>query len=497
MYCEATMSKRWVGLGLIVATLSGAGPARAQFTPGAFGPPAAPPPAAPTTPFGAPGAFNVPAPAPGQAPAGPFGAAGAFTPPPMSPGGFGPGGAFTPEHPGAFGEGMPAPDGGAPAPCIEDRPCYRNLFGKSEPGVCQPCFSIYGEFLFLWARGNKLDIPTLTAGNINDSVPGAIGQPGTQVLLGNSTYSVNSPTPAYRIGGTYWCSPGHLAIDGNVFYAQTMQVNTAFEVPGSPGSGVIARPFFNTGLNREDADPRGVANALGGNVSQGFTTRLYGGEVNLRWVVNDCGDAWYCPCFSVLAGARAIKLDDNFTMADRVSELPFGTGTTTTISDAFTTYNQFYGGQLGGMLSCRWDERMITTVTGKVAYGPDFQTVKINGGTTQTDLNGNVTGGSGFGLFSQRSNIGTYHRTGQALVPELDLNMGVDINEHIRFKVGYSLVYMIGVVRPGDQIDRSTNPQPLGPLPNVLGLGTHPTPPSFSTTNFWYQLVNVGMEFTF
>jgi hypothetical protein len=489
------MTNRWVGLGLIVATLSWAGPARAQGQPGAFAP-APPAPPAPQGPFGAPGAFGATPPSPAP-PSGPFGAPGAFLPPQTSPGGYGGGGAFVPTTPGAFSGGpVCPPEGASEVPCPDERPCYRDLFGKSERGCCEPCFSVWAEYLLLWSKGNRLAFPTLTSGNINDPVPAALGQPNTQVILGTSgyVYPVNS---AYRGGATFWFSPNCLAADLNFFYAQNSQNTFAANLTGAPNSLVIARPFFNTGFGVEDSDPRSVPGALGGSVSQQFSTRLFGGEANVRWVVNDCGAACYCPVLSFLGGFRQLKLDDTFAINDRVTQLPFTTGTTTAISDTFTTYNQFYGGQIGASLGCRWDERLFTTVTGKVAYGSDYQTIHVNGNTVVTGVNGNILAQDGIGLYAQRSNIGTYHHTTGIVVPEVDVNTSVDINEHIHFKLGYSFIYMNRIIRPGDQMDRNVNPQPLGIAPGALGSTAHPAPPLFATTDFWFQFVNIGLEFTF
>ena len=103
------------------------------------------------------------------------------------------------------------------------------------------------------------------------------------------------------------------------------------------------------------------------------------------------------------------------------------------------------------------------------------------------------------GLLAQSTNIGHHSNDKFAAVPELDLNIGYQINDHWRAFVGYSFLYASNVVRPGDQIDRRVNPNLI---PVIGGGATTPTGPSNpmvtgAHSDFWAQGANVGLEFRY
>ena len=85
-----------------------------------------------------------------------------------------------------------------------------------------------------------------------------------------------------------------------------------------------------------------------------------------------------------------------------------------------------------------------------------------------------------------------------AVVPELGINVGYQINPLWRVFVGYNFLYLSDVVRPGNQIDRVVN---TTQLPSVLGPGmlVGPARPTFvmKGTDFWAQGLSVGLEFRY
>ncbi len=79
-------------------------------------------------------------------------------------------------------------------------------------------------------------------------------------------------------------------------------------------------------------------------------------------------------------------------------------------------------------------------------------------------------------------------------MPELDVTAGWQITSHLRATVGYSLLWLTDMVRPGDQVDRTVNPNSLPPA-----LPSTPIGPTFTLrdTDFWVQGIRVGMELRF
>ena len=103
------------------------------------------------------------------------------------------------------------------------------------------------------------------------------------------------------------------------------------------------------------------------------------------------------------------------------------------------------------------------------------------------------------GLLGLSSNIGNSHKDHFSFVPEVGMNVGYQVNDNIRIFGGYNFLYWTGVMRPGDQIDRSLD---VTKIPNFPVAGTpamgqpRPTVP-FRTSDFWAQGITVGIEFRY
>jgi hypothetical protein len=94
----------------------------------------------------------------------------------------------------------------------------------------------------------------------------------------------------------------------------------------------------------------------------------------------------------------------------------------------------------------------------------------------------------------QGGNIGTYSRTQLAGIPELDVNLHFQISPLWRFNVGYSLLYLTNVVRPGNQIDPIVDSNRFPPA--LTPVSQHPIF-SYSERAVWMQGVNLGLEARF
>jgi hypothetical protein len=102
------------------------------------------------------------------------------------------------------------------------------------------------------------------------------------------------------------------------------------------------------------------------------------------------------------------------------------------------------------------------------------------------------------GLLALNSNIGRFNKDHFSFVPEIGMNVGYQINDNVRVFAGYNFLYWTGVMRPGDQIDRSLDVSRIPNFPvNAAPVSTiHPSVP-FKTTDFWATGVNVGIEFRY
>ena len=131
---------------------------------------------------------------------------------------------------------------------------------------------------------------------------------------------------------------------------------------------------------------------------------------------------------------------------------------------------------------------------GKIALGQMQQVADVNGATDVLNSDGSMAFFRG-GLYALRSNIGRQQRNELAFIPEVGLNVGVQLTRHWKLFVGYSFLWISTVARAGEQIDPEINVSqyPIrsgdGPL-----LGRARPAPKFHRTDFWAQGLNFGLE---
>ena len=215
--------------------------------------------------------------------------------------------------------------------------------------------------------------------------------------------------------------------------------------------------------------------------------RLWGAEAN--GVLN----AWRRNGLSIdlLAGFRYADLTERLTI--QTNSTDFVNQINDVTSDAFSTRNQFYGGQLGFRAGLQYG-RVSLELAGKVALGANHESVIINGSTTETGAGSANPGTFPGGVFTQQSNIGGTTRNQFAVIPEGQLRVGYQLRPNIVATVGYDIVYWNQVVRPGSQADRGINPTQS--LANVL-VGPAAPAPQFHRTDFWAQAISFGLEFRY
>jgi len=146
-------------------------------------------------------------------------------------------------------------------------------------------------------------------------------------------------------------------------------------------------------------------------------------------------------------------------------------GTHVVIRDSFGTNNDFYGGQLGTTMSYQRN-RLTLDMRTTVALGSTHQRLNIEGSQVRT-LPGQAPLNFQGGLLALDSNIGTFTRNQFSVVPEVGLNVGYQVTEHLRTFVGYNFLYWTNVIRPGDQIDREIDVKPRAALRAAGRAGRH------------------------
>jgi len=352
---------------------------------------------------------------------------------------------------------------------------------------CQPrapaCsrFWFSSEYLLWWIKNGPLPFPIVTTGNPADAVPGALGQPGTVPLFGGSGINYGGLS-GMRFGLGTWLDPDQVTgIDVSAFMLE--HGSSGYSAAGnSAGLPPLYVPFFRADLGREGgfiiSDPR---RPFLGGIAVGSGSRLWGAEANGLYNL--------LPNLDFLVGFRYLDLNENLTLDAPDLVDPVGK-IFESIHEQFGTRNQFYGGQFGlrGRLQ---RDRLSLFVVGKLAMGTNHEVVGITGSTA---LSGAAAAAFPGGIFTQPTNIGTQVHNQFTVVPQLQLQLGYDILQHVRAFVGYDILYWNQVVRPGSEIDRSVNPtQALG---GVL-VGPARPQPLFDRTDFWAQGVSFGLLFTY
>ena len=247
---------------------------------------------------------------------------------------------------------------------------------------------------------------------------------------------------------------------------------------------ILARPFFDLGLNRESALLVSHPDFLSGSVLVDATTDFQGAEVLLRKTV------WqgYCERLDFLVGYRFARLNDGLEISQfsqwTKAQGIIPPGTTKSLFDSFETNNEFNGGDLG--LSYRgrmgpWSVELL----GKVALGNISSQVRVDGSTVTTLPDGRSADFVG-GLLAQETNIGTFQKNQFSVIPEFGVTVGYNLTRQLRATAGYTFIYWNNVLRVGDQVDRS-----LSQLPPEPPTGDRPT----HRPDEGHRLLGAGSDF--
>jgi hypothetical protein len=387
------------------------------------------------------------------------------------------------------------------------------------------------DYLLFFAKSQPSSFPLLTTSAPSDQ--GQIGRASTLVLAGGQDISYN-PISGFRVGFGFFgdCDRrwGFEAL-GTVFESKgnVTSVASASSIP------TLARPFIDSS-NIRLLTSQVVANPnFGiGRVVVGTTNQTYWVEGNgiINLYRSEPGCKLACS-LDFLAGYRYLEVKEDLTInsstilnqpstTNPVFALgPFGVvtqvGTTTTpasvpfggvtinppatvvVHDSFKVTNRFNGGQVGLRGETRYG--MFTfTATGKFAFGDMNERLEIAGASGFADLtrplpNGLPNTGNAFGgLFANASNIGRYNHDEFTVIPEINLNFGINVTRGLTAFLGYNFLYINNLARPVSQLNPVVN-QATVPFSPLYGNNSLPTVPRqiFAQDEFWMMGINFGL----
>jgi hypothetical protein len=387
---------------------------------------------------------------------------------------------------------VPAEPGAGIACCNEQRPC-------GPPGR----YWASAEYLLWWTKPDRVP-PLVTTGFAPGN--GVLGLPDTVVLFGGDVdYGMR---PGVRLTAGMWLDDCQTkGVEVSTFCLSDSN-GVGFFSPGSP---ILARPFFDIATGAPGSELVAFPGLLAGGVDVDTESRLKSCEINATCNCKCCYTCDNCGCcqggrLDVLAGFRFLELKEELNITENlvvqpgvpvlgtfpnIGGAPFVGGTQIGVRDHFRTENRFYGGQVGLRGEYAFGGGLFVNATGKVAVGVMQQTVDIEGATAVVGPGGTVVAPGG--LLTQTTNIGHYERNEWATVSEVGVNVGYQVDRNFRVFVGYTLLYVTNVVRPGDVIDFTVNSTRV---PTSLLPATGPARPAFTfrDSDFWAQGFSIGAE---
>ncbi len=403
---------------------------------------------------------------------------------------------------------------------------------------CCPCgpagrFWARADYLLWWSRGAGVP-PLVTTGSPNDPVPGALGQPNTEILFGGRTYNGDA-RHQYRFQFGYWlgdCRRWAIQAD----WLDLGQSNANFSA-SSEGSPILTRPFYDVLRQLEAVEiiayPGVAEGQVDARVSNSFHSAGANLRRNLRCCFSECGscetscetktsctDALSCWRLDLIGGYRHYSLEDGVTLREQITLLEgqggHVAGTRFDVRDSFRSRNEFHGGEIG-LIAQRFRGRWSFEFLAKLAMGNNRQVVTIDGQTiihvpgqmqlahgggprgfapanSVVPANTQVTHRGGL-LALENTNIGVYERNDFALIPQFGFEVGYQLTQCSRVYMGYDLLLWWNVKRAGNHIDPRVN---TSFMPPQIAPGGEPLPEfAWRSTDFWAQGLNLGWETRF
>ncbi|HEY6563586.1 MAG TPA: BBP7 family outer membrane beta-barrel protein, partial [Pirellulaceae bacterium] len=362
---------------------------------------------------------------------------------------------------------------------------------------CTPCcmprfprgLSVHADYLFWWSDG--LSSPALVTTSPNGTArddAGVLSEPGTQVLYGGDGLNDNLLSGGLITVG-YWFCPCECTGLEVTFLSISGNDPTTFDSLGNP---ILARPFFNTQTGLEDAELIAFPDFVSGSMTVIPETHFSATDVMIRQVVSRRP----CSRLHFLGGYRFAGLDERLAFDESLltgtTNTGVPSGTRIRLTELFDTRNDFNGPQAG--LSGTFRRRRASwDLVMKLAFGSTRSETLIAGATTITTPDGTSTTNQG-GLLALPSNIGRFTDRKFAMMPEIGIRWNYQWNRRWSTSIGYSLVYLSQVARPGDQIDRNLN---LSQLPPDTLAGAARPEFQFKYSDFTAQGLSLGLELAF
>jgi hypothetical protein len=400
------------------------------------------------------------------------------------------------------------------------------LGGPGDGSRCAPRWWFDGEYLLWFAKSQPVRFPLLTTSA--PAANGLLGQPTTIELVRAQDINYGAISGFRLSGGFYGDADRRFGALVSGFYTEQKGNDQRFGTSlGSVGIPLLARPFINTNGVSSTLVVTDTAFGLGGATVSTFTS-TWGIEASGVWnLFRSAPDrsVWFSvdllagykflqnteelriESFTTLTGARVVPIfqPGPFGVPVQVgvriipSPVPVGgvvTGAPATVQvlDRIRASNRFNGGVFGVRHEARFGMWSLQT-TGKIGVGNMHQVLEFQGATNFFNPATGRTGATFGGLFVNSTNIGKWNHDEFAIIPELTVNLGVNLTRSITMFVGYNFMYIDNVARPGAQVNPVVDSTTVPFSPTFGASGSPPgTRVLFVQEDFWLQGVNFGMS---
>ncbi len=354
------------------------------------------------------------------------------------------------------------------------------------------CFYYDIELLYMYFRTMPIAAPLLTVGPIGSAARPGVDD-GTRVLFGDKNVD-HGPHATLRQTIGFW-GPGRChGFEAIAFLTEQRAEVDRFDGPIT-GRNTLARPNINVLTGVPDSILISSPPNFGGSAGVYTNSRAGGAEMNFlrSWAYYDKFK------FNTLAGFRwftlneQIRVDSNSVLTDQNPADP----PVRDITDQFTTRNNFYGLQVGFQTEFRHN-RWFVDANAKVAAGFTHEKLNIAGATRFVDAG--IERIVPFGAFALEPNSGNFSSREFAYVPEGNFKIGYQWTQRLSTYIGYDILYISKVVRPGDQVNPVINPTLL-PIAQVFNpqFPFGPPQPSllFDKSDFFLHGFQFGMSFRY
>jgi hypothetical protein len=359
--------------------------------------------------------------------------------------------------------------------------------------------------------------PLVTVGSLAARLPGALGQPGTSVVIGGASVSLPIQAGGRLALGAWIDRAAGLGIEVGGFFLAPGTTRQSVSTNGMPGSPSFAVPVFDVSGHTSGGGPGqsiyvlpgpfGNMPGFAGTMQRTMFTQMPGAELIGVYRLHD--DRWVK--LDVLAGYRWLQLTEGLEFDVQTAGVAGSpnAGQMFNSHDGFYARNSFNGAQLGMRGEVEYGG-FVLRASLEGALGDMDRRLSIEGisATTAGTIFYPVKDGAGSalagGIFAQPSNIGTHETNRLAGVADLGTRVGYRVTDQLIPYVAYDALYVSSVIRPGDALNPyiNTTTTPLAAASRASGSAIPiggPVAPLANpgSTGVWSQTLSVGLTLRF